>query len=286
MVGRDGRGSLEGTLSESTFGGSRSAGAEGAISETFGRPHPALLAVEALRAVGEMAWCLASIPVLGKAPRGDGHPVVVLPGFAASDNSTKPLRAFLRGRGYHVHGWRLGINVGPTDRVLDGMAARLRHLHDLHGRAMSLIGWSLGGIYAREIAREAPEVVRRVITLGSPFRLTDREESYASPLYNALSTFHSTRVDEPRLPESSRPPIKVPVTNIFSRTDGVAPWRSCMDEPGPLRENIEVVGSHCGFGHNPAVLRVIADRLAQPEGQWAPFEPTGAWALLYPARAA
>ena len=238
---------------------------------TFRRPSAALLLAEGPRAMGELGAMGASLPLLRRAPRGDGHPVLVLPGFTASDNSTRPLRWFLRDRGYHVHGWRLGINIGPSDRIIDGLANRIVSLAEHHGAKISLVGWSLGGIYAREIARAGPDGIRQVITLGSPFRLTDREHANSGPLYDALSTWHSTRADAIRPPEDERPPFPVPATAIFTRTDGVAPWRSCIDEVGDRRENIEVRGSHSGLGFNPAALAVIADRLAQPEGEWAPF---------------
>lgn len=220
------------------------------------RPNPALLAGELPRAVGELGATLAAAPLLARAPRGDGHPVVVLPGFTASDRSTVPLRRFLKGLGYHVHGWRLGRNDGPTDRILQGLESRFSALRDLHGEPMTVVGWSLGGVYARDIARLDPAAVRQVVTLGSPLRLAGRGGD-----------------------------ITVPVTNIYSRTDGIVPWRSCIDPPGPRRENVEVRGSHCGLGHNAAALLVIADRLAQPAGAWEPFVPGRAYSFLYPTTA-
>jgi pimeloyl-ACP methyl ester carboxylesterase len=231
----------------------------------------ALLAVEAPRAAGELGAWAATLPLLRRAPRGDGHPVLVLPGFTGGDRSTRPLRWFLRDRGYHVHGWRLGLNLGPTDRVVDGLAARLEALAERHGAPMSLVGWSLGGIYAREIARAVPDGVRSVITLGSPFRLTDRTDAHSGPLYDALSTFHSPRAEGRRPPERERPAMPVPTTAIYTRTDGITPWLSCVDDAGDRCESIEVRGSHSGLGHNPAALVIVADRLAQPEGHWAPF---------------
>lgn len=213
----------------------------------------------------------AMLPVLRRAPRGDGHPVLVFPGFMASDNSTRALRWYLRDLGYHVHGWRLGVNVGPTDRVLDGLTYRVTSLYRRHGQPISIIGWSLGGVFAREMARRHPDAVRQVITLASPFAMEDREQSNAQSLYNVLSTFHSARVDELRLHEREHEPLTVPATAIYTKGDGIVPWRSCMDEPGQFAENVRVIGSHSGLGHNPRALFVIADRLAQPIGQWKPY---------------
>ena len=122
-----------------------------------------------LRAIPELAAFFSMFPVLRLAPAGDGHPVLVLPGLGASDASTRPLRAFLRDRGYRAHGWKLGRNLGPRPGAEAGMQARLAELHARYGRPVSLFGWSRGGVFARELARRARAQVRSVITLGSPF---------------------------------------------------------------------------------------------------------------------
>ena len=226
---------------------------------------------EGLRASFELGSMGAMMPLLRRVPRGDGHHVLVLPGFMASDNSTRALRWYLRELGYHAHGWRLGVNIGPTNRILDGMEHRVTSLHRRSGGTVSVIGWSLGGIYARELARTCEPSVRQVITLGSPFALEDREASNAGGLYNMLSTFHSQRADDYGSPEHSRAHIGVPTTAIYTKGDGIVPWRSCIDEPREQAENVRVIGSHSGLGHNPRTLFVIADRLAQRVGEWQPY---------------
>jgi pimeloyl-ACP methyl ester carboxylesterase len=237
--------------------------------EPPGRPRPGLFLLEG-RALLELAACVAAYPVLRRAPAGDGHPVLVLPGFLASDFSTRTLRAFLRGRGYRAHGWKLGRNLGPRAETVEGLVGRLRDLRERHGRALSLVGWSLGGIYARELARRFPADVRQVITLGSPFR--DLEATNVPRFLRAMA-------ERRRLPETDAvrghlaAPLPVPSTAIFSRTDAIAAWPSCCETSGPQRESIEVESSHLGLGHHPVVLLTIADRLAQPEGTWRPFVP-------------
>ncbi len=220
-------------------------------------PSPALFALEG-RAWLEFAALVAALPFLSRAPRGDGHPVLVLPGWLASDFSTRALRWFLRDRGYHVHGWRLGRNMGATPEIVSGLGRRFVALRERHGRKLTLIGWSLGGIYARELARRFPDDVRQVITLASPFR-----------------DVSATLVARLRRGGGERPglaaPLSVPMTAIYSRTDGIVAWRSCLADDGPLSENVEVMSSHCGMGHHPGVLLVIADRLSQAEGAWRPY---------------
>jgi pimeloyl-ACP methyl ester carboxylesterase len=240
-------------------------------------PSPFLTALEG-RALLELASVLPALPVLDRAPAGDGHPVLVLPGFLAGDVSTRMLRWFLRRRGYHVHGWQLGRNVGATEAIVLGMGKRFHALRTRHDRRVSVIGWSLGGIYAREMARRFPDDVRQVITLGSPF--ADPSATIPARLYRAL---HGGSHDAGR---SLASPIPVPATSIYSRSDGVVAWQSCLDTPGPQSENVEVWSSHCGLGHHPAALLVIADRLAQPEGAWRPFV-AGSWHRwpLFAARA-
>jgi pimeloyl-ACP methyl ester carboxylesterase len=236
-------------------------------------PSPLLTAFEG-RAWLELASVVPALPILDRAPTGDGHPVLVIPGWLAGDISTRTLRWFLRRRGYHVHGWRLGRNVGATSAVVEGLGKRFRALRVRHGRRLSVVGWSLGGLYARELARRFPDDVRQVITLGSPF--ADPSATVPARLYRALYGGSTSR----RVPPHE--PLPVPATSIYSRSDGVVAWRSCLDAPGPQRENIEVWSSHCGLGHHPAALLVIADRLAQPEGAWRPFVPRSwhRWPLL------
>lgn len=239
-----------------------------------------LLFLEQLAAL-EYATFLTWRPLLRLVRRGDHHPVLVLPGFTATDRSTGPLRTTLRRKGYWVHGWRLGANIGPHQRIVAGVQQRLLDLHGRHGTKVSLVGWSLGGVYARELARLHPEAVRQVITLGSPFRLRPGDRSRASMLYDAMAPrddpFLSTRA-----PEHERPPLEVPVTSIYTRTDGIVRWHACLEEVGPGRENIAVLGSHSGLGFNIAAVVAVADRLAQAEGEWAPFRPPMLLRHLYP----
>lgn len=241
-------------------------------------PPPQLMLLEGRRALWEMGALAASYPLLLRmGARGDGHPVLVLPGLTAADNSTSALRRFLNERGYSSHGWGLGPNLGPRPGVLEEMHGRLAQLAQRHQRKVSLIGWSLGGIFARELARQAPQHVRSVISLGSPFAGAPGA-SNASRLYASLNP---RRADDEyqRMRRRVAPPV--PTTAIYSRSDGVVAWQGCRELPGALAENIEVEGSHCGLGHNPAVLYAIADRLAQPEGNWRAFERSGARALFF-----
>ena len=218
---------------------------------------------------------------------GDGHPVLVLPGFTAGDASTIPLRWALRSRGYWVHAWRLGFNLGPTSHAVGGMRHRLEELSRTHGRRVTLVGWSLGGIYARHLARERPELVRQVITLGSPYRMVDGDRSAASPIWERLEHLHDGDMGIGDITERDRPPLTVPATSIYSRDDGVARWQTCIDETGPgagnpRAENIEVYASHVGLGFNPAVVLAVLDRLAQPAGDWRPFRPPAIFRPWYP----
>jgi pimeloyl-ACP methyl ester carboxylesterase len=249
------------------------------------RPSMALFMSEPGRAVADYAAMLATSPVLFWAPRGDGHPVLVMPGLLAEDASTAILRFYLRSIGYQVNGWRLGRNLGPTPEIMHGMTARLEELHTTAGRRVSLIGWSLGGIFARELARSRPKLVRQVITLGSPFSLDDLRHSRVDGVYQRLTGLHMSASSLP-LREHLRRPIPVPTSAVYSRLDGVVPWEACVNTPGPRCENVAVYGSHMGLGHNPAVLWVVADRLAQAERAWQPFRPPSIARHLFPERGA
>ena len=243
-------------------------------------PPSQLLRLAESRAVFEFGAFVAAAPWLRLVGRGDRHPVLVLPGFTASDRSTMALRSLLASQGYWAHGWGLGQNIGPTDAVLDGIHERLASLHERHGRAVSIVGWSLGGIYARELARQHPERVRLVITMGSPFRMAPGDRSAASALFDTLKPRYSRRFLDLVQREQDRPPMPVPSTAIYSRTDGVVRWHTCIDKVEGEHENIEVRGSHSGLGWNPAAVFAISDRLSQPDGRWRPFRaplPLRAW---------
>jgi len=220
-------------------------------------PGPLLRLLEA-RAFSEHYAAILMCPILSLAPRGDGHPVLVLPGLAAGDATTAILRRFLKSRGYTVSGWGQGVNT-------------LRSLCSQYGRRVSIVGWSLGGLYARELAKLSPEMVRLVITLGSPFTGHPRETN-AWRLYE-LASGHRIRSHDFHGPLRSAPPA--PTTSIWSPNDGIVSWRCSVETRRDLAENIALDSSHFGIGAHPATLYAIADRLSQPEGDWKPFHRRG-----------
>jgi pimeloyl-ACP methyl ester carboxylesterase len=196
--------------------------------ETIGPPPVAYFAREQVRAARELASVRARRALLRDVPRGDGHAVLVLPGLLAGDFSTVPLRRFLRTLCYDARGWKLGINRGPRSGLREQLRKRLLYLADRHGRPVSLVGWSLGGIYGRELARAHPERVRLVITLGTPFR--DISASHAARLVPIRPGGRPLR-EAHELRAALRRPLPVPSTSIYSRTDGIVAWRSCVSSP-------------------------------------------------------
>ena len=239
-----------------------------AQSPLLAAPPLALLLAEPLRAALE--FCSGRLGHLDLV-EGDGHPVVVYPGLGAGPLATSQLRGHLRACRFEAHDWDGGVNTGPEgefDAWIAQLAARVRALQEQHGRKVSLVGWSLGGIYAREIARSAPDAVRQVVTLATPFAALG-DANHAGTIYRLLggNTSQLTTALQARLRE--RPPV--PSTSIYSRSDGVVSWRGCLQEAAPGLENVAVDASHLGMPTHPEVLRIVADRLAQPEGAWRPW---------------
>lgn len=253
--------------------------AQDLAADAITSPPPLLFLLSEGRAVVEYASSFVSMPWLLDGPEGDGHPVVVLPGFIASGYSTRPLRTFLHRKGYNSHCWKQGRNLGLSSVLEEQMIHRVRSIHKRYGRKVSLVGWSLGGIYSRWIANHEPDLIRGIITLGSPFTGNPRA-NHSWELFEKVSGQTMEEIDVHTFEMVRRTP-PVPTTSIYSRTDGITAWQCCVTEESDLSENVEVTGSHCGLGVNPLALHVIADRLAQPEGQWRRFRRGGLRRFLY-----
>ncbi len=212
-----------------------------------------------------------------KLPDGDGHPVLFLPGFLSTDNGmTHFLRAVVAEKGYEVYGWDNGRNMGFDEATGEALEKRLKEVYDKSGgKKVSLIGHSLGGVYARELAREFPEMVRGVITMGSPFgMLGDADKGAYETVRKAYDFFNpgASPLDDAGFEQRCLTPPPVPTTSIYSKEDGIVKWQASLNPIAPETENVEVKGSHIGMACNPLSVSIILDRLSQPEGAWAPFD--------------
>lgn len=239
-------------------------------------PPPLLYSFSELaRGAAEAASLAACWPGLQfSAPAGDGHSVMVLPGFMADDGSTAILRAFLRRLGYRTVAWKQGRNMGASAQ----QKRLVKHVYRTMQREsapITLIGQSLGGVYARELARQFPESVRMVISLGSPFGATHSSgvDSRVSGLVRLMSgetSHHHVGRRRQHTDQTEAPPV--PCTAIYSKTDGVVSWQSCLERAGDQVENVELCGSHIGMSVHPHALHVIADRLVHDRTNWRPFD--------------
>ena len=241
----------------------------------FTLPRP-LLALLEPRAVLEIGTTVVLLPTLLRAPRGDGHPVLLLPGFGTGDGALEGLRMFLASRGYHVETWGLGRNRGFDRRFSALVEQKVRFMHHRHGRRVSLVGWSLGGVFAFYAAHVAPDCVRTAISLGSPLH-NDPDHPpppAARAMYRALAGPGGAATHQARLrSRAMRAPPPAPSTCLYSDTDGlVSPEQATLDGNPADHENVRVTGSHMGLPVNSQVMWIIADRLQQPEGRWRPFD--------------
>jgi len=240
------------------------------------------------RAGLEMASLMAAAPWLNLAPRGDRHPVVVIPGFLADDDSTRILRRFLSHLGYQVHPWAQGRNLGAAR--MGGYEPLVRHVLRIYrdtGNLVSLVGWSLGGVHAVAVADRAGYAIRQIVTLGSPLLHSDQSTAMFRALRATARTLNGQLYSPPSGAglgmHEPMTRIKAPITSVFSRTDGVVPWQRSLLPAVQMRDNIEVHSSHVGLGFNPSVLYAVADRLALDKDRFEIFHRRGWRALTYPS---
>lgn len=230
------------------------------------------------RAIGEFATVAATGSLAAYlAPIGPPRPVLVIPGLITGDTATLPIRAFLRSIGHRPHGWGQGLNVGPANHSAEGVDNLLTELFERYQTPIDIVGWSAGGVFGRVLASHRSEMVRQVISLGSPIRLRT-DETNISGVSEFLSRFYMkgpSTIDVDRIP--------VPSTTVWTVSDGVVPPEACRQSVGDEAEVVQVRGSHTGLVANPAVFYLVADRLALPLGAWSPFDPPGKLHRLYPS---
>lgn len=234
---------------------------------------------EGSRASFEISSFFVLRRLMKKLPKGDGHPVIFFPGFVASDRSTKPMRKLFSDLGYPTYGWGLGRNLVYNEGREAKMQALIKKVYEKHGEKVSIIGWSLGGLFAREVAKAHPEYVRCVISLGSPIS-GDPDHSNAGRLFKYFNGEPDAGMLERMKTMNIAPPV--PTTSIYTKTDGIVAWKGSIQRASKTpSENIKVPASHIGLGVNPLVMYAIADRLAQPDGEWTPFEKSGFKGLFF-----
>lgn len=237
------------------------------MSEILQPPSSSHLMREA-RGLIELPRLLLRFPSLARQPRGNGEPILILPGYGAGDGSTMILKGYLRLLGYRARGWGLGRNRGAASESLPRLLRRLGNLSRRSKQKVAIIGWSFGGYLARELARDRPDLVRLVITLGTPV--------VGGPKYTAAAKSYRKRgIDIEAIAaeveqRSRMANLEVPVVAIYSRTDSVVAWQACIDGQTPNIEHVEVISTHLGFGFSADVYKIIAVRLTQFESQAAP----------------
>lgn len=236
------------------------------------KPRLFWLATETARAALELGTFFPYKLLSTTNMESDEHPVLAIPGFMTSDLSTKPMRKYLDELGYFSYGWGLGRNYGDEadlDRLLD----LTDQIYQEHRMKISIIGWSLGGIFARQIAKARPHLVRQVITLSSPFQGV-AEKTNAAWIHKLITNSRAEDTVDPTFYKDIPKAAPVPTTAIFTKQDGIVPWANCLEKKkSKIHQNIEVIGSHMGLGFNPLVLEIIKDRLLYREENWKKFQP-------------
>ncbi len=244
------------------------------MTQTISRPSIFWLLSEPGRALMELGASYPYKKLFTKTKKGDGHPVMILPGFLSSEVSTKALREYVADLGYDVYDWGLGRNMGKLE-YMELLIDRIDEIYRKTKKKVSLIGWSLGGVFARQIAKERPHLTRQVITLAAPFAGLGEPNNVAW-IYRVLNYGKKVKEVNQSLMEDLPLPAPVPTTAIYSKVDGIVPWEFCIEkDEDKIHQNIEVRSSHIGMGVNFSVLTIIADRLSYKKDNWIKFKAKG-----------
>ena len=207
----------------------------------------------------ELPRLVAASPFLALQARGRGEPVLVLPGLGASNRSTGLLRRYLSWLGYNVRGWQQGRNHGGVAELLPEVAEEVSSFHSDSGSKINVVGWSLGGVLAREVARDNPDLVSQVVTMGSPV--------VGGPKYTSMGALYARKgIDldaiEATIAAPEINPISVPVTSIYSKRDGIVGWQASIDKHTSGADHVEVRATYFGLGICPEVIKIVARKLA------------------------
>jgi len=236
------------------------------MNETLEPPSPSHL-IREVRGLIELPRLFLRIPSLARQPRGSGEPVLVLPGYGAGDGSTMILKGYLRLLGYRARGWGLGKNHGAVGDSLPRLLRRLANFSRRSQQKVTIVGWSFGGYLARELARERPDLVSLVITLGTPV-IGGPKYTVAAESYRKRGIDIEAVAAEVEL-RNRMGNLEIPVVAIYSRRDAMVAWQACIDNHTPNIEHVEVESTHLGFGFSADVYKVIAQRLKQSNGHGA-----------------
>jgi pimeloyl-ACP methyl ester carboxylesterase len=237
------------------------------------KPHIALAMMEMPSMVMELGSLMLSAPWLRSLPKGDGHAVMIIPGFLGNDRLNHSLVRYLKHLGYNAAGWGMGRNLGPDHFAVDELKGRVTNHAETGDGTITLIGHSLGGLCAREIARMYPDNVRQVISLGTPFGKGSKKGSNAKGMFDRVNpgTKENSMFNDGWNKFAKAPPV--PTTSIYTKSDGVVNWRTNIQHANhPMVQNIEVLGSHSGLTLNPAVWYLLADRLQYTRDNWEPIQ--------------
>jgi hypothetical protein len=230
------------------------------------------------RSVVEWVSMLGLYHIIPKKKKGKGKPVLLMPPYLGNDYSTTFVRKYLKAVGFKTYKWELGVNL-INHKYIPKLVERLDEIYEKHQEKVSLVGWSGGGILAKIVANRHPDKVEQLITIGSPVWGV---KGMKTPIIRTLEFFRGKRLKERNkkfLAELEEIP-NVPITCIYTKTDGLVPWKNCLEAETYRKDikNVEVFGSHCGLGANASVLVTIANSLIEniqgkaPNGRIAKIE--------------